>query len=67
MIITEANSIAAEIHNRMPVLLAPERFEPRLSGEVGIEYLNPRPMICCINGQCRTASIARKRQPTIQV
>jgi putative SOS response-associated peptidase YedK len=43
MIITEANSIAAEIHNRMPVLLAPEQFEPWLSGEVGVEYLKPAP------------------------
>lgn len=43
MIITEANSIAAEIHNRMPVLLSPEQFEPWLSGAVGIEYLKPAP------------------------
>jgi putative SOS response-associated peptidase YedK len=32
-----------EIHDRMPVLLRPEQFEPWLSGQVGIEYLKPAP------------------------
>lgn len=41
MIVTEPNPIAAEIHDRMPVLLTPEQFEPWLSGKVGVEYLKP--------------------------
>ena len=43
MIVVEPNEIAAEIHDRMPVLLAQERFEPWLSGETGAEYLKPAP------------------------
>lgn len=43
MIVTEPNAIAAEIHNRMPVLLTPDQFEPWLSGKAGVEYLKPAP------------------------
>ena len=43
MIVTEPNAIAAEIHDRMPVLLSQEQFEPWLSGEAGVEYLKPAP------------------------
>jgi putative SOS response-associated peptidase YedK len=32
MIVTEPNVIAAEIHDRMPVLLTQEQFEPWLRG-----------------------------------
>lgn len=43
MIITEANAIASEIRDRMPVLLRPGQFEPWLRGEVGTEFLKPAP------------------------
>ena len=32
MIITEPNDFAAEVHDRMPVFLKEEQFEPWLSG-----------------------------------
>ena len=41
MIVGEPNELAGEIHDRMPVFLAQEQFEPWLSGEVGAEYLKP--------------------------
>ena len=40
MIITNANELA---HDRMPVLLSPDEFEPWLSGIAGTEILNPAP------------------------
>lgn len=43
MIITEPNKIAAKVHDRMPVLLAPNQFEPWLSGKAGTEILKPAP------------------------
>jgi putative SOS response-associated peptidase YedK len=43
MIITEPNAIAAEIHDRMPVFLTPEQFEPWLSGKADAEYFKPAP------------------------
>ena len=43
MIITEPNAFVAEVHDRMPVLLAQEQFEPWLNGDVGVEYLKPAP------------------------
>jgi putative SOS response-associated peptidase YedK len=43
MIVTEPNAVAAEIHDRMPVLLTQEQFEPWLSGHAGVEYLKPAP------------------------
>jgi putative SOS response-associated peptidase YedK len=43
MIVVEPNEIAAEIHDRMPVFLAQEQFEPWLSGETEAEYLKPAP------------------------
>jgi putative SOS response-associated peptidase YedK len=43
MIITEPNELVAEVHNRMPVLLAEKGFEPWLTGEAGIELLKPAP------------------------
>jgi alkanesulfonate monooxygenase SsuD/methylene tetrahydromethanopterin reductase-like flavin-dependent oxidoreductase (luciferase family) len=36
-IITEPNDLAAEVHDRMPVLLTEKQFEHRLSGEAGAE------------------------------
>jgi putative SOS response-associated peptidase YedK len=41
--VVEPNEIAAKIHDRMPVFLAQEQFEPWLSGETGAEYLKPAP------------------------
>jgi putative SOS response-associated peptidase YedK len=43
MIITEPNDYVAEVHDRMPVLLAPEQFEHWLSGNMGVEELKPAP------------------------
>ena len=43
MIITNANELASKIHDRMPVLLSPDEFEPWLSGIAGTEILNPAP------------------------
>jgi len=41
MLITEPNTLAGEIHDRMPVLLQPEQFGPWLHGEIGKEVLAP--------------------------
>ena len=41
MIITEPNRFVGEVHDRMPVLLSEEQFDPWLSGEAGVEYLKP--------------------------
>lgn len=43
MIITEPNAFVAEVHDRMPVLLAEKDFEPWLIGTAGIELLKPAP------------------------
>jgi putative SOS response-associated peptidase YedK len=43
MIITEPNKFVAEVHDRMPVLLAEKDFEPWLSGKAGLELLKPAP------------------------
>jgi putative SOS response-associated peptidase YedK len=41
MIITEPNEFVAEVHDRMPVLLAEKDFESWLNGSVGMELLKP--------------------------
>jgi putative SOS response-associated peptidase YedK len=41
MMITEPNKFVAEVHDRMPVLLAEEDYEPWLSGNAGLELLKP--------------------------
>ena len=41
MIITAPNSFVAEVHDRMPVLLAERDFDPWLSGGAGLELLMP--------------------------
>jgi putative SOS response-associated peptidase YedK len=38
MIITEPNEFVAEIHDRMPVLLSENDFEPWLCGDAGLEF-----------------------------
>jgi putative SOS response-associated peptidase YedK len=43
LIITNANQAMASIHDRMPVILAPENFSDWLSGKAGLEVLNPAP------------------------
>ena len=43
MIITEPNALAAEVHDRMPVILAKKDFEPWLRSEAGLELLKPAP------------------------
>ena len=43
IIVTNANELAAKIHDRMPVLLTPNEFEPWLSGQAGTEILNRAP------------------------
>jgi hypothetical protein len=41
--VTEPNKFVSEIHDRMPMLLKPEQFEPWLLGEIGKEALVPAP------------------------
>jgi putative SOS response-associated peptidase YedK len=41
MVITDANEFVAEVHDRMPVVLEPDQFEPWLSGGAGAELLKP--------------------------
>ena len=43
MIITEPNEFVAEVHDRMPVLLAEQDFDPWLSGAAGVELLRAAP------------------------
>ena len=43
MIITKPNAFVAEVHDRMPVILAPEQFDGWLSGRLGRESLVPAP------------------------
>ncbi len=43
MIVTGPNDFVAEVHDRMPVLLAERQFEPWLSGQAGQEFLKPPP------------------------
>jgi putative SOS response-associated peptidase YedK len=43
IIITNANEFVSKVHDRMPVLLAPNEFEPWLSGHAGTEILNRTP------------------------
>ena len=41
MIITEPSAFVAEVHDRMPALLAEQDFESWLSGGAGLELLKP--------------------------
>jgi putative SOS response-associated peptidase YedK len=41
MIITEPNQFVADVHDRMPLLLSPDQFDPWLRGEAGLEVLKP--------------------------
>jgi putative SOS response-associated peptidase YedK len=41
MVIADANEFVAEVHDRMPVILEPDQFEPWLTGSAGVELLGP--------------------------
>ena len=41
MVITDANEFVAEVHDRMPVILEADQFEPWLTGSAGVELLKP--------------------------
>lgn len=43
MIVTNANTLAAKIHDRMPMLLQPKDFGGWLSGTAGTDLLKPAP------------------------
>jgi putative SOS response-associated peptidase YedK len=43
MLICEPNAFVAQVHDRMPVLLPANDFEPWLRGEAGLELLKPAP------------------------
>jgi putative SOS response-associated peptidase YedK len=43
MIVTNANALAAKIHDRMPVLLQPKDFDGWLTARAGMEILKPAP------------------------
>jgi putative SOS response-associated peptidase YedK len=43
MIITEPSGFVGEVHDRMPVLLSEDQFEPWLCGAAGVEILKPAP------------------------
>jgi putative SOS response-associated peptidase YedK len=41
MVVTQANEFVAEVHDRMPIILEADQFEPWLSGRAGLELLKP--------------------------
>ncbi len=41
MIIGEPNKFVAEVHDRIPVILERDQFEPWLTGQAGLELLRP--------------------------
>jgi hypothetical protein len=65
MLITKPNGFVAEIHDRMPVLLAEKDFEPWLSGEAGIELLKPAPDDLLQRGPCGTSTQGRAELRTV--
>jgi putative SOS response-associated peptidase YedK len=46
MIITDANELAAKVHDRMPVLLQSQDFDGWLTGTAGTELLRPAASAC---------------------
>jgi len=64
MLITEPNDFVAEVHDRMPVLN--QKISGPGSAMADLPCSNPRQTMCCNDGRCRGASIARKRPPTIR-
>jgi SOS response associated peptidase (SRAP) len=55
IIVTDANALTRPIHDRMPVVLDKADVRRWLSGEAGIELLEP-PMIACACGRCQGGS-----------
>ena len=43
IIVTDANAFTRQIHDRMPLVVAPEQFKPWLTGVAGTELLKPAP------------------------
>jgi SOS response associated peptidase (SRAP) len=41
MVVTDANEFVPEVHDRMPVILEADQFEPWLLGGAGVELLKP--------------------------
>jgi len=41
MVVTQANEFVAEVHDRMPIILEADQFEPWLTGRAGLELLKP--------------------------
>jgi putative SOS response-associated peptidase YedK len=41
MMITAADDLVGEVHDRMPIVLEPGEFEPWLSRKAGVEFLKP--------------------------
>ncbi len=62
MMITAPNAFVAEVHDRMPVLLAESDYEPWLSGEAGIEKPAPEKHLATLAG----VKAAPKRLPMIR-
>jgi putative SOS response-associated peptidase YedK len=66
MIITEPNKFVAEVHDRMPVLLAERDYKPWLSGNAGLDCSSPPPKTCYNAGRFQNGSIARGRRTMIR-
>jgi putative SOS response-associated peptidase YedK len=59
MVITDANDFVGDIHDRMPVILEQDQFEPWLSGAGASKFSRLRQMKCCNAGRFHGGSIAR--------
>jgi len=59
MVITDANEVIGELHDRMPVILEQDQFEPWLSGAAGVEILTPAANDVLQRWPVRGALIAR--------
>jgi len=57
MIITEPNGFVGEVHDRMPVLLAEDQFEPWLSGAAGVVQ-TLRNVTLCISSSSHRPAVA---------
>jgi putative SOS response-associated peptidase YedK len=63
MLITQPNSFVAEVHDRMPALLAEKDYDACSAGVRASNCSSRQLMICCNDGPCRNGSIVRRRQP----
>ncbi len=54
MIITAPNDFVGEAHDRMPVILDKEHFEPWLNGAAGLELLKPAANDVLQRWRCRS-------------